>query len=108
MVYSDSENWIKTHINPEKRMEDMIMNVQTFCQSCSMPICDEKMKGTKADGSVSDDYCTYCYQKGSFTYDVNMDEMIEICVPHMVNSGMPEKEARTLLATTLPNLDRWK
>ncbi|MFA6011190.1 MAG: zinc ribbon domain-containing protein [Desulfobacteraceae bacterium] len=43
------------------------MNVQTFCQSCSMPICDEKMKGTKADGSVSDDYCTYCYQKGSFT-----------------------------------------
>ncbi len=84
------------------------MNTQTFCQSCSMPIFEDALKGTKADGSRSDEFCTYCYQKGTFTQDVTMTEMIEICVPHMVKSGMPEKEARTLLKTTLPNLARWK
>lgn len=84
------------------------MNTQIFCQSCGMPVTDNQLKGTQADGSPTDEFCTYCYQKGSFVQDVSMDEMIEICVPHMVDSGMPEKEARTLLASTLPNLSRWK
>ncbi len=83
------------------------MNTQTFCQSCGMPLADQAMKGTKADGTVADEFCTYCYQKGAFTQDVTMPQMIEICVPHMVNSGMPEKEARILLENSLPNLARW-
>ena len=53
-------------------------------------------------------FCTYCYQKGAFVQDVTLDEMIEICVPHLVDSGMPEKDARKLMANTLPNLSRWK
>jgi hypothetical protein len=73
-----------------------------------MPIFEDNMKGTKEDGSYSEDYCTYCYQNGSFTHEMNMGEMIEICVPHMVTSGMPEKEARNILERTLPNLSRWK
>ena len=85
-----------------------LMTPQSYCQSCSMPICKEELKGTRADGAPSDDFCTYCYQKGAFVQDVTMAQMIEICVPHMVNSGMPEKEARTLLETTLPNLARWR
>ncbi|WP_321415445.1 zinc ribbon domain-containing protein [uncultured Desulfobacter sp.] len=84
------------------------MNTQHFCQSCGMPVTEDSLKGTLEDGSPSDEFCTYCYQKGAFTQDVTMDEMIEICVPHLVDSGMPETDARKLMANTLPNLSRWK
>lgn len=84
------------------------MDVQMFCQSCGMPVSEDAMMGTEADGSDSDEFCTYCYQKGSFVQEMSMEEMIEMCVPHMVKSGMPEKEARALLSSTLPNLTRWK
>lgn len=89
-------------------MEEKAMNTQMFCQSCGMPVTEQAMKGTEADGSYSDEFCTYCYQKGSFVQELSMNEMIEVCVPHMVQAGMPEKEARDLLASTLPNLSRWK
>lgn len=84
------------------------MNTDSYCQSCGMPVTDNSLKGTGADGSQTDEFCTYCYQKGEFTQDVTMEEMVEICVPHMVDAGMPEPEARKLLSTTLPNLSRWK
>lgn len=84
------------------------MNSDIYCQSCGMPITDSQLQGTRSDGSHTKEYCTYCYQKGSFVQDVTMDEMLEICVPHMVKAGMPEEQARTLLASTLPNLARWK
>ncbi len=85
-----------------------IMETQIFCQSCGMPVNDTKLHGTTKDGSLTDKFCTYCYQKGEFTQDVSLEEMIKICVPHMVDSGMPENEARKLLESSLPNLSRWK
>ncbi|WP_321495949.1 zinc ribbon domain-containing protein [uncultured Desulfobacter sp.] len=57
---------------------------------------------------VKNECCTYCYQKGVFTRDVTINEMVEICVPHLVDSGMPEAGARKLMVNTLPNLTRWK
>ena len=55
-----------------------------FCQSCGMPMEGADAPwGTNADGSKNEDYCSYCYQKGSFTSDLSMEEMIEFCVPHM-------------------------
>ena len=50
-----------------------------FCQSCGMPLTSNEVCGTNADGSLSADYCTYCYQNGKFTQDCTMDEMIEHC-----------------------------
>lgn len=35
-----------------------------FCQSCGMPLTSNEVCGTNADGSLSADYCTYCYQNG--------------------------------------------
>ena len=84
------------------------MNTQSFCQSCGMPINDPKMLGTESDGSATESFCTYCYQQGKYTQDVSMGEMIEICVPHLVKSGMDEEAARNLMASTLPTLSRWK
>jgi hypothetical protein len=84
---------------------------KNFCQSCAMPMGDNsEMYGTNADGSKNEDYCKYCFKNGAFTNDCTMDEMIEICVPHMVsaNSGMGEDEARKNMREYLPTLKRWK
>ena len=55
-------------------MED---NVK-ICQSCGMPISEDKQRGTNEDGSLSDDYCSYCFKKGKFTQNVSLDEQVEI------------------------------
>ena len=79
-----------------------------FCQSCGMPV-DDATLGTEADGRQSADFCHYCYQAGQFTSDVTMDEMIEFCVPHMVqgNPGMTEEKARAAMQGFFPMLKRW-
>ena len=37
-----------------------------------------------------------------------MEEMIEICVPHMSNSDMSEEKARNIMKEWFPTLKRWK
>ncbi len=39
-----------------------------------------------------------------------MDEMIEICVPHMVsaNPSMTDEDARGMMKKYFPTLKRWK
>jgi hypothetical protein len=69
-----------------------------------------EMYGTNADGSKNADYCKYCYENGAFAQNCTMDEMIELCVPHMAaaNSGMSEGEARNMMKEFIPTLKRWK
>lgn len=85
--------------------------VEKYCQSCGMPMGDtDDLYGTNADGSKSEDYCKYCYMDGAFTADISMEEMIEVCVPHMVaaNAGMSEDEARKIMKEFFPKLKRWQ
>ncbi len=81
-----------------------------ICQSCSMPLAGEGDFGTEAGGGArSEKYCRYCYEGGSFTSDVSMQEMIEISAKAMSDAaGMPEQEARELLAGAIPSLERWR
>ena len=84
--------------------------VEKYCQSCGMPMGDtNEMYGNKKDGSKSNDYCKYCYDKGDFTANITMDEMIEFCVPHMASteSGMKEEDARNMMKMFFPTLKRW-
>ena len=84
---------------------------ERYCQCCSMPMgATGEMYGTDADGSKSDDYCKYCFENGAFAKDCTMEEMIEICVPHMVsaNSDMSEDKARKMMREFFPTLKRWK
>jgi hypothetical protein len=84
---------------------------ETYCQCCGMPLgASGEMRGTKADGSVSADYCKYCFEDGKFIFNGTMQEMIEICVPHMLsaNPAMSEDEARGMMQKVLPTLKRWK
>ncbi len=85
------------------------MTMQSYCQSCGMPLVEEALLGTEKEGEKSQDYCTYCYEGGEFKQpQLTVDEMIEICVPHLMEGGMPENEARNMLTSFLPNLKRWR
>lgn len=81
----------------------------TVCQCCAMPLTDE-MLGTNADGSANGEYCKYCYQDGKFQFEGTMEEMIDLCVPYMVQADptMTGETARKIMSETLPNLKRWK
>ncbi len=76
------------------------------CQCCGMPLEDELI-GRNEDGTLNEDYCKWCYADGTFTYS-NMDDLIEICIPHMVREGFSEEQARSYMKQTLPKLDYWK
>ena len=64
--------------------------------------------GSEKNGQKNPDYCQYCYEDGHFTSDVNMEQMIAICLPHMQDSGLDEKAAHTMLQNFLPHLKRWR
>ncbi len=85
-------------------------NNMKFCQSCGMPLVTAEDHGTEADGSASQDYCQYCYQKGAFTSSMTMEEMIDFCVPHMVTGhpGMTAEQAKAQMQQFFPMLLRGK
>lgn len=80
-----------------------------ICQSCSMPIEEDNVKGTNSDDSLSDEYCIYCYENGEFTEDRTFEEEIEHLIPMYIdNRSISEDEARSILTNTLKDLKRWK
>lgn len=82
--------------------------MQSYCQSCGMPLVNVELLGTEKDGQVCQDYCTYCYELGAFKQpDITVNEMIERCVLHLKEEGMAEEEARHMLTSFLPSLKRW-
>lgn len=84
-----------------------------FCQSCGMPLNGET-KGTEADGSVSEDYCTYCYKDGKFTQDMTMEQMIDFCarftkeINKQSGQNLTKEQAKKMMRQFFPNLKRWK
>ena len=77
-----------------------------ICQCCGMPLEDEII-GRNKDGSLNESYCKWCYADGTYTYS-NMDELIDVCVQHMVGEEFSEEQARTYMKQMLPTLDYWK
>ena len=70
---------------------------ERFCQSCGMPMGDtDELYGTEADGA--------------FTSECTMDEMIEGCIPPMLESNpeLKEEDARSMMQQWFPVLKRWK
>jgi uncharacterized protein YuzE len=72
-----------------------------------MPFNDESLFGTNEDGTKNNEYCYFCFKDGKFTSDITMEQMIEICVPHMKIMGIEEEEARKMLSEQFPTLKRW-
>jgi hypothetical protein len=79
------------------------------CQSCGMPLSkDEKGGGTNADGSKSVLYCSYCFNKGEFTYKTNnVYEFQDFCKQKMIEGGH-SKIVAWLFTRGMKRLQRWK
>ncbi|HKL94217.1 MAG TPA: zinc ribbon domain-containing protein [Clostridia bacterium] len=85
-----------------------------ICQSCGMDLKNPDDFGTNSDGGVNTEYCKYCFRKGSYTHDRNIDEMIESNLKYLDEynkeqglSFTPE-QAKTELKQYLSTLKRWK
>lgn len=84
------------------------MQLDTLCQSCGIPLDNEQLKGTKANGLKTDEYCKYCYQAGEFAQPnmtfTDMKETVETQMKKLKLSEHTIKEALDIL----PYLSRWK
>lgn len=79
-----------------------------ICQSCDMPIDSEEQLGTNQDGSVSFDYCKYCYENGDFIDKVSMQEYIQMCSLYGAQAGMTNEQMRQHCTKLFPTLKRWR
>ena len=83
-----------------------MLSERRICQCCGMPLTDDLL-GRNCDGSPNEAYCKWCYADGVFTYS-DMEELIDVCIPHMVEQGFAEDQARVYMKEMLPKLDYWK
>lgn len=78
-----------------------------------MPLSDGYF-GTNANGSPSDEYCTYCFKNGAFTSDQTMEQMIEHNLEYLdeFNRDSAQQftisEARDQMRQFFPSLKRWR
>lgn len=79
---------------------------QLVCQCCGMPLEDALISREK-DGTPNEHYCKWCYADGTYTYS-DMDDLIDVCVQHMVGESFTEEQARAYMRELLPKLDYWK
>ncbi len=79
-----------------------------ICQSCGMPIESREVLGTEKDGSVSEDYCKYCYINGEFIDKVSMEEYIDMCSQFGAQAGMTNEQMKEHCTKHFPTLKRWK
>ncbi len=89
------------------------MITEKVCQSCGMPLAATQHFGTNTNGTPSTDYCCFCFQHGSFTHDMSMEETIKNSISYM--NGFEKIDGRTLtkneaalkMHLQLPMLKRW-
>ena len=79
---------------------------QLICQCCGMPL-EDKILSRNKDGSINENYCQWCYADGVYTYS-SMEDLIDVCVGHMVSENVSEEQARSYMQQILPKLDYWK
>lgn len=74
-----------------------------------MPLkVDPKGGGTNADGTLTAEYCSYCYVGGKFVDpDMTMAEMRALVVEKLREKGYPKIVAR-FFASGLGRLSRWR
>jgi transcriptional regulator with XRE-family HTH domain len=85
-----------------------------ICQSCGMDLRSAEDFGTNEDKGINTDYCKYCFQKGSFSNERTIDEMIESNLRFLdeynkeAGTTFTPEQARSELKEHLSTLKRWK
>jgi hypothetical protein len=81
------------------------------CQSCGMPLQTKKAgdcRGTEADGTKSEKWCSLCFANGKFLGpDCTLQQMIEIVDKALLEQGSG-KLMRWLARSGIPRLERWR
>ena len=97
---------------PPTQKEVIQMEERNFCQCCGMPLDAPEDRGREADGTLSRDYCRYCYQQGAFTApEATMEDMIAFNLKFNEENGHPfgpQEEAERNMRAWFPTLKRWK
>ena len=104
----------REHFLIEWKLFNFKINVEVMmkqCQSCGMPLITAKAgdcRGTEADGSLSEKWCSLCYADGKFiTPDCTLDEIRKI-----VDTALKEQNSgafmRKMALRQIPTLERWK
>jgi len=84
------------------------MKSKLLCQSCSMPLEIEHVKGTEKNGSKSKEYCIYCYENGQFKDpSISLAKMLNMVEVQMEEMHLPTKIIETSL-NKIPKLNRWR
>jgi len=87
------------------------MDDKIRCQSCGMPLsADFGNLGTNADGTKTDEYCSFCFQNGEFAApNQTLEEMINSSIENMTEDlNMPPEKAAELANSFIPKLRRWQ
>lgn len=75
-----------------------------------MPLLTRKSgdrRGTEVDGSLSDTWCSLCYEHGAFIGpDCTLDQMLDIVDSALKKQGS-NRVMRWLAAKQIPSLQRW-
>ena len=84
------------------------MKSKLLCQSCSMPLEIDHVKGTEKNGSRSNEYCIYCYENGHFKDpSLSLAKMLDIVETQMEKMNIPSKIIESSL-NKIPKLNRWR
>lgn len=81
-----------------------------FCQSCGMPMFrDPYGGGSDINGTITDEYCSYCYENGVFLKPEidTAKKMQDYCVEHMRKMKIPVFLAKWR-TRKIPKLNRWQ
>lgn len=80
------------------------------CQSCGMPLHTAKAgdcRGTEADGSLSETWCSLCFREGAFIDpECTVDQMKQIVDAALQENGN-NRVFRWLALKQIPKLQRW-
>ncbi|RVU55478.1 zinc ribbon domain-containing protein [Anaerosphaera multitolerans] len=84
-----------------------------ICQSCGMNISSDEHKGVNSNGSLSYEYCAYCYKDGKFNNNLTLEEYVEIGLEYSPEYQKAKTEAereiiREQTREYLSKLKRWK
>lgn len=79
-----------------------------LCQSCAVPLTMEN-QGTNRDKSLSEDFCSSCYENGEFKNHSLTLHQLEIKLLEMaeVHNEISLEEAQEIIRK-LPDLKRWQ
>ena len=79
------------------------------CESCGMPMTKDTDHGTNNDGTMNNEYCTFCYREGKFADEgITLEQKVEKNVQIAVKMGWPEDKAREMAESIIPKLKRWR